>query len=452
MKIDDIETNSEQIREILEKPPANILKWGISIIFLIVFALFFGAWIIKYPTVIPSQITITSQIPPHKIIAQASGKIAQLLVNENDIVAPNQVIAIIQNTAHFTDVELVHEEVIKNKVIFNNDSLRDFQFKTNLKLGNIQMAYVNFKNAYEEYEEHQLLLESNQAFQILNKQIKINKQKLNSQLKQLRIYRNELTLAQKDYKRDKKLFKKGVIAAKELEDKERNLLTIERNYESVKSNSSNVKIVISNLEKDINSINVSNIELESRLVRSIKETYEGLKNSILMWRQQYLLVSPIAGRISFFNFWAKNQHVNVGDEVFNVVPKSTTKIIGRMLMPIQNSGRVKEGQKVIIRLMAYPYQEHGMLIGKVKNISLLPSQNTYAVEVDLPAHLTTTFNNRIELKSELAGTAEVVTEDLRLLERVFYQIRKIPFRVTSNWRGNAYMNRIDSCFLIGIRN
>jgi hypothetical protein len=35
------------------------------------------------------------------------------------------------------------------------------------------------------------------------------------------------------------------------------------------------------------------------------------------------------------------------------------------------------------------------------------------------------FNKHIELQSELSGTAEVVTEDLRLLERVFYQIRKI---------------------------
>ena len=425
MKIDEIETNSEQIREILEKPPANILKWGISIIFLIVFAMFFAAWVIKYPTVIPSQITITSQVPPHKIIAQSSGKITELFVKENDDVKSNQAIAIIENTAFFTDVELLRKEVEKSKTILDNDSLINFQFKDDLKLGSIQVSYANFKNAYEEFREYQVLLESNQEFQILNNQIKINKGKLNSQSKQLKIYRNELDLSKKDYNRDKELFSQDVISAKELEDKKRTLLAAERNYESVKSNKANVEIVISNLKKDINSITISTIESRSRLSRSVKETYEELKNSILIWRQQYLLVSTIEGRVSFFNFWAKNQHVNTGDEVLSVVPKANNKITGRMLMPIQNSGQVKQGQKVLIRLTAYPYQEYGMLIGKVKNISLLPSQETYAVEVDLPIHLKTTFNKSIELKSELSGTAEVVTEDLRLLERVFYQIRKI---------------------------
>jgi multidrug resistance efflux pump len=239
------------------------------------------------------------------------------------------------------------------------------------------------------------------------------------------MYRNELTLAEKDYKRDQELFKKKVISTKEVEDKKRSLLAVKRNYERVKSNRSNVEMIISNLKKDVNSITITTIETNNRLSRSVKESYEELKNAILSWRQQYLFVSPIEGRVSFFNFWAKNQHVNTGDEVLSIVPKATHKIIGRMLMPIQNSGQVKKGQKVIIRLAAYPFQEYGMLIGTIKNISLLPSQETYAVEVGLPNQLTTTFKKKIELKSELSGTAEVITEDLRLLERVFYQLRKL---------------------------
>jgi multidrug efflux pump subunit AcrA (membrane-fusion protein) len=425
MKIDEIETNSEQIREILEKPPATILKWGISILFIIVSALFFAAWVIKYPTVIPSQITITTQIPPHKIVAQSSGKITQLFVQENELVKTNQTLAIIQNTAQFSDVEFVHKEVKKNTTILDNDSLINFQFKTDLKLGSIQTAYTNFKNAYEEFGEYKALRASNREAQILSTQININKGKLNSQSKQIKMYRNELTLAEKDYKRDQELFGKEVISIKELEDKKRSLLAAKRNYEQVKNSSSNVEMIISNLKKDINSITITSIESNNRLSRNVKETYAELKNAILSWRQQYLFVSPIEGRVSFFNFWAKNQHVNIGDEVLSIVPKATHQIIGRMLMPIQNSGQVKQGQKVIIRLAAYPFQEYGMLIGTIKNISLLPSQETYAVEVGLPNQLTTTFKKKIELKSELSGTAEVITEDLRLLERVFYQLRKI---------------------------
>jgi len=425
MKIDEIETNSEQIREILDKPPTNILKWGISIIFIIVSAIFFAAWVIKYPTVILSQIKITSRIPPHKIIAQSSGKIIQLFVRENDIVKANQPIAIIQNTAVFTDIELLSKNVSRNKVILENDSLAKFLFKTDLKLGSIQASYVNFKNAYEEFQEYQVLFKRNQEYQILNSQIKINHRKLNNLSRQLKIYRNELILSKRDYKRDHGLHSQNVISTKELEDKKKGLLAAERNFESVKSNRTNIEMIISNLKKEINTITIAKIESGSRLSRNVKKAYEELKNSILNWKQQYLLLSPIKGSVSFFSFWAKNQHVNSGDEVFSVVPEANHKIVGRMLMPIQNSGQVKEGQKVLIRLTAYPYQEYGMLKGKVKNISLLPSQERYAVEVDLSNQLNTTFNKKIELKSELSGTAEVITEDLRLLERIFYQIRKI---------------------------
>ena len=425
MKIDEIEPNSEQIREILEKPPATILKWGISILFIIVSALFFAAWVIKYPTVIPSQITITSQIPPHKIVTQSSGKITQLFVQENELVRTNQTLAIIENTAQFSDVEFVRKEVNKNTTILENDSLINFQFKSDLKLGSIHSAYANFKNAYEEFRENKALRAINRESQILSAQITINKGNLNSQSKQLKMYRNELTLAEKDYKRDQELFDKEVISTKELEDKKRSLLAAKRNYEQAKNSRANVEMIVSNLKKDINSITITSIESNNRLSRNVKETYEELKNALLIWRQQFLFVSPIEGRVSFFNFWAKNQHVNTGDEVLSIVPKVTHKIIGRMLMPIQNSGQVKQGQKVIIRLAAYPFQEYGMIIGTIKNISLLPSQETYTVEVGLSNQLTTTFKKKIELNSELSGTAEVITEDLRLLERVFYQIRKI---------------------------
>jgi multidrug resistance efflux pump len=425
MKIDEIETHSEQIREILEKPPTSILKWGITILFIIVFALFFATWVIKYPTIIPSQITITSQIPPHQIIAQSSGKITQLFVHQNEVVNSNQTLAIIENTALYQDIQLLTKEVEKRKSIIEEDTLMDFQFKDHLKLGTVQPAYVNFKNAYEEYQEHFILIVRNQEIQILSHQINIHNKQLKNQAKQLKIYRNELELLKKDVNRDQELFGKAVISAKELDDKKRSLLTLERDYERVKNNRANVQLIISNLEKEINAIVIAKIETKSSLSRNLQETYEALKNSIATWKQRYLLVSPIAGRVSFFNFWAKNQHVNIGDEVLSVVPITKHKITGRMRMPIQNSGQVKLGQKVIIRLAAYPYQEYGMLIGTIKNISLLPSQETYAVEVGLPNHLTTTYDKHIELQSELTGTAEVVTEDLRLLERVFYQIRKI---------------------------
>src|SRR5690606_37727838 len=104
MKIDEIDTHSEQIREILEKQPNIFLNWGITVICIVIFLLFLTSWFIKYPDIIRSQVTITTNIPPQKEYAKITGKISDLLVNDKDLVEVGQPLAIIENTANYKDV------------------------------------------------------------------------------------------------------------------------------------------------------------------------------------------------------------------------------------------------------------------------------------------------------------------------------------------------------------
>jgi len=59
-------------------------------------------------------------------------------------------------------------------------------------------------------------------------------------------------------------------------------------------------------------------------------------------------------------------------------------------------------------------------------------QNLFKIEYtpeayykNLPKTLITSYNKEIEFKQEMQGVAEIITEDLRLIERVFYQFKKI---------------------------
>ena len=79
-----------------------------------------------------------------------------------------------------------------------------------------------------------------------------------------------------------------------------------------------------------------------------------------------------------------------------------------------------------IRLESYPDTEFGTLTGKVISISLIPdSEGFYLIDVSLPKKLITSYHKEIEFKQEMRGIAEIVTEDLRLIERFFYQFKKI---------------------------
>lgn len=70
--------------------------------------------------------------------------------------------------------------------------------------------------------------------------------------------------------------------------------------------------------------------------------------------------------------------------------------------------------------------KNGKITGKVQNISLTPDENgNYYVDIILPKGLKTSYNKKLPFDKELKGNAEIVTQDLRLIERFFYQIRKL---------------------------
>jgi len=74
----------------------------------------------------------------------------------------------------------------------------------------------------------------------------------------------------------------------------------------------------------------------------------------------------------------------------------------------------------------FPDEEFGMLTGVVRNISLLPDkEGFFSVDVELPEKLITNYNKEIVFTQEMKGAGEIVTEDLRLMERFFYQLRNI---------------------------
>jgi multidrug resistance efflux pump len=141
---------------------------------------------------------------------------------------------------------------------------------------------------------------------------------------------------------------------------------------------------------------------------------------------RYVLNASIDGKISLLTVYNQNQSVKLGDLVFTVIPSENSNFIAKIKAPIQNSGKIKIGQTVNIYLKNYPNEEFGTLKGTVNNISLISDQQgNYLIDVSLPKKLITSYKKEIEFKQEMQGNAEIITEDLRLIERFFYQIRNI---------------------------
>ena len=112
--------------------------------------------------------------------------------------------------------------------------------------------------------------------------------------------------------------------------------------------------------------------------------------------------------------------------VFTVLPENTSELLGVMKLASQNAGKVNIGQKVLIKLDNYPFQEFGALIGKITTISVSPDEElNYLVYASLPQGATTSFQREIPFKQELLGSAEIITEDLSVAERMFFRFSSL---------------------------
>jgi multidrug efflux pump subunit AcrA (membrane-fusion protein) len=424
----EIELRSEEVQEILSKVPHWMIRWG-NVLFLgIILMVLILTWFVKYPDIISSEAIITTQIPPQKEFAKVTGSIDTLFVADNEVVLKQQPLAILENTAKHQDVFLLKSIIDTLKI--NNKA---FNFPIDdlpvLFLGDIDSDYALFENSYIQYKLNKELKPfSNEA--VANRySVSELKRRLANLKAQKELNASELSFKEKDLKRNETLFGKGVISAMEYENKQLEYLQAERNYKNMTTSISQINESISRASSTLKGTQINSTKEEMVLFKNVIQSYNQLKKSIKDWEMRYLLQSRINGKVVFLNFWTVNQNVNQGDLVFTIIPSENADFIAKLKTPVQNSGKIKVGQKVNIKLESFPDTEFGTLQGKVKNISLIPdAEGFYYIDVSLPSILITSYNKEIEFKQEMRGVAEIVTEDLRLIERFFYQFKELVSR------------------------
>ncbi len=425
-----LDERSGQVREILGKTPNWMIRWGTSLVFAIVALLLIGSAIISYNDIIPAQIVITSKNPPIYLKARSSGRLTQILIEPNQQVKKDEVLAEIENTANFRDIRYLRKE-LENFVpeALTLDSL-SLKFSPNLKLGELQLAYGNFLTSYQNSILFNTLLPNVQESSQIRKQLVEQKRFLQNQRGQLALFEEDLELSKNNFERNEELFKKGVISKAEFENVSRSYLNDQQQYEGFLTNISNTQIAIANFNNLLSKTNIQGAEFENSYQQELEKALQNLRVEVLAWEQRYLIKSPIAGKVTVFDKWNQYQDVAQGETLFTIVPNELHGIVGRVTLPVRNSGKVKEGQKVIIKLENYPFEEWGSLEGRIESISEVPKQGEqalYTLYIDV-VDLQTSFDKQITFKQEMQGTAEIVVEELTVLERVFYQVRKIFVR------------------------
>lgn len=422
--LDNIKLHSEGVQDILTDPPHWLIRWGNTTILLLLLMILLLSCVINYPEFVPAKLSLTSRNAPEKLEVRADSKIEKIFVEDNQHVKKGQLVLVLQSTADYADVlrlkELIHA--------VGSGAVEDFplQQAARLKLGEIQADYNTFAHALTDYQLYLRLQPYSPEYAAANKNISELRNRIRTMQQQKIIEQTKYELADAEFKRYQKLFDKKVISASEFNQQKLQFLQAEQDLENMDMTISQLQQETHSIEQNKSGVTINNEKDKINLDVQVGLLFEQLRKSLNTWERDYALRSSTDGIVSFQQFIRANQFVKSGDILLSVMPTDNNVLIATLTVSSINSGKIKNGQKVLLKLDNFPYQEFGMVEGRVKNMANAPDKDgQYYVYVDLPYGLKTSFKNTLTFDKELKGSAEIVTQDLRLIERVFYQLRKL---------------------------
>ncbi len=420
----EFELLSEEVKDILTTPPNWLTRWGISIILSIVILIIISCWIVSYSDTISASVIITTETPPVSISSPSGGRISEFYVSNDQIVTQNTPILLLENTSNLKDIQNLKKQLISFKEsngLFENKNLVSYFENNSYTLGELQPSYASLKNQFDSYRFY---LKSNtvlikvELLEQKKKQIQVLIENLN---KLLVLKEKEKQNSKNKLESHKKLYEQKVISLLDYNQIESEFFSREFEIDNIKSSIIRNNIEISEIGNQIADASFSLNNQKNLSNEKLIEQANNLWAQILEWERKYLIKSPISGRVSLLNVWKANQMTAAGQEILKIVP-NWDKLLVKGTVSSEGVGKIKLGQKAIIKVEAYPFEEYGVLEAHISSISLAPQDGKYFVELSLPNELKTSYNKVLVLKQEMKANAEIITHKRSLLERLFDKV------------------------------
>ena len=422
-----VELRSEEVQEVMNRVPVWIVRNGITTLCMILIVLLVGCWLFKYPDTLVAEITLATEEPPAFVLAQSTGKLDTLYVENGSAVKTGMALGMIGNTASGENMRWLMDWLEKWEREGYGWQRKTEELQTQrLSLGEVQTAFSDFVatfSAYARYREQDYY----------SKKVISQRNLLDGQRAYLAMARQEFALMEQDtelahnmYRRDSILYVRKALTAAELEESGSRYLQSLRAKESARMTLQQAEMQVVQHEEELLDIGKQAYDEEQTQQTDLKNSLAQLWAQIEAWKHNYLLESPADGTVSYMTVWGRNQNVTTGETVFMIQPADSLRVIGKALLPLQGAGKVQLGQRVHIRLDNYPDQEFGYVKGEVRSISPAPTEEgVYVLEIDLPEGLRTNYDKQLPATKELKGSADIILADRNVLERLLAPLKKM---------------------------
>ncbi|WP_017651511.1 HlyD family efflux transporter periplasmic adaptor subunit [Fortiea contorta] len=409
-----------------------------------------------------------------KLDSQVSGSVKAVKVKEGDSVRSGQILLELESDILQTELQQAQTKLAGLQTQRSQAEL----LKTQLMLS---IEVLQQQNQSQELEK---LAQVNQAKQNLDaKQSIYNLQKLeklalvNQVQQQIQTTRNDaksakgrLTIDSRQVERFSQLIKDGAVSATQVDQLKKEQQESQRIYEKAQSDikqtefrlteeQNRYQATMNQLESDIQQAKLQLQEAESNSQTAMQagklavmKSQEQLKElqtqistlqseitqtrsqitSVKLQLQQRIVRAPIDGIIFELPVTKPGAVVQSGQRIAQIAPKNASFIL-KAEIPSQDSGFLKVGMPVKIKFDAYPFQEYGIVSGKViwvspdSKVSQTPqgSINNFELEIALDQQYVENGNKRIALTAGQTANAEVIVRQRRVIDFILDPFKKL---------------------------
>ena len=412
---------SEAVSEIISAKPPFLIRWGITIFFIVLMGIVAACWFIRYPDVVNVKAKLTSINAPKEVKTRTDGKLIKLWVKEDQFVQQYAVLGFLECRADANEVIKLSDMIGSLQMLLNNTQVQavaSLPFKPLMHLGEVQQPYQTFILSLAVFRQYL------SAGFYLQKKIMLQKdfiylQQMKANLIEQRTKQQEdLGLQHEDFKANQFLKDEKVISAAEYRAQRSKLINKELSIPQISS------AILSN-ENSWNEKQKELLELENQIAQQKSIFIQSLntfKVQLDDWKAKYLLMAPVEGRVAFATFLQENQQLQTNQTICYINPGNSA-YYAEVFIPQTNFGKIRQGQKVLLQLPSYPHQEYGKLEGRLEFISNIPTDSGYLAKVSLPQTLKTNYQKEIQFRDGLTANAAIVTRDMRLLDRFYYTLK-----------------------------
>ena len=412
---------SDSLQTTLDHPPAALPKYMVAVGFL--FACMFGTW--AWFGTMQDVGNALGQLVPEgdtfKVQPVAAGEISTILVQPGDTIEAGQVVLEL-------DSELLNSEV--ERLSQNLSALNSQLQQTQVLIDQTQhesaaqrtIAAAEIQTQIAAIFESQANIDTSQALvHQLNVDLKENKSRL---------------------QRLQSLVDEGAISTEYLFDVEQTLRDRQRvmvehqgqmqqalaqteqlNAQLELRQAQAIRSELADNEK------LKRLQLEADdLTAKVTETATLLKAAQTNLEQMYLS-APVSGTVSSINISNIGEVAQPGQTLLEIAPAETPLVLSAML-PSKEAGLVKKEMTAQIKFDAFPYQQYGIVSGKVTSIS--PDAKTdelmgavYEVEIALDRTYMMHEGKSVALKAGQTANAEIVIQKRRIVDFLLDPIRKL---------------------------